>query len=319
LQNIPYGIYFFIGIAAFLAFEVLFLTLSNRFSYTRKVNARLRIMEDAEDQRDVLVLLRRQRRLNADGTFMLPIIWFNRLVLQSGIGINIRRILVFMGLAGGGALIVVLYQEGSILLALLAAIVFGGLLPVMGLKFVRMRRMRKFESQLPDAVDVVVRSLRAGHPLPIAIATVSREMPDPIGSEFGLTSDELTYGLDLEQAVNSMNTRVGQEDLALVIVAISIQSKTGGNLSEILSNLARVLRARFKMRRRVRALAAEGKFSAAALSCLPFLVFGALVTLSPTFYGDVWDVPLTKHVLGVAVGIMMIGNLIMYRMVNFRL
>lgn len=319
LEQIPYGVYLLFGIAAFLGAEAVFLVLSSRVTYTRKINARLRMMDGAEDQRDVLVLLRRSRSLNADGSFVVPVIWFNKLVLQSGIGIGIHRILVMMAIAAAFVFIITLLNQYGLLLAFIAALLAGTVVPVLGLKYLRRRRMFQFEAQLPDAVDVVVRSLRAGHPLPVAIAMVSREMADPIGSEFGLTADELTYGLDLEQAVNSMNARVGQEDLALVIVAISIQAKTGGNLSEILSNLARVLRGRFKMRRRVRALAAEGKFSAGALSVLPFLVFGALVTLSPDFYGDVWPEPMVKKVLSFAVGIMMVGNVIMYRMVNFKL
>lgn len=319
LEQFPYGIYFLIGIAAFLAVEALLLSLSNRFSYTRKINARLRLMEQTDDQREVLLLLRRSRSMNEDGSYMLPLTWFNRLVVQSGIGINVRRLLTLMAVAAAAVFCAVLYDQDNVIMAAAGALLAGLVLPLLTLKYLRFRRMRQFEEQLPDAVDIVVRSLRAGHPLPVAIATVSRELPDPIGSEFGLTADELTYGLDLEQAMSGMNARVGQEDLSLVIVAISIQAKTGGNLSEVLSNLSRVLRARFKMRRRVRALAAEGKFSAAALSVLPFLVFAALMTLTPDFYGDVWDVPLTKRVLGIAVGVMLVGNVIMYRMVNFKL
>jgi tight adherence protein B len=148
---------------------------------------------------------------------------------------------------------------------------------------------------------------------------VSREMPDPIGSEFGLTADEMSYGLDLDTATGNLTVRVGQEDLSLVTVAISIQSKTGGNLGEILSNLSGVLRARFKMRRRIKALSAEGRYSALALSVLPFLVFGLLSVAAPNFYGEIWDVPTTKKALGVAAGIMMFGNIVMYRMVNFKL
>ncbi|RMF11182.1 MAG: type II secretion system protein F, partial [Alphaproteobacteria bacterium] len=170
-----------------------------------------------------------------------------------------------------------------------------------------------------DAVDVMVRSLRAGHPLPIAIAMVGREMPDPIGTEFGMTADELTYGLDLETAMGNMAARVGQDDLALLVVAISIQSKTGGNLSEILSNLARVLRARFKMRRRIKAVSAEGRFSALGLSALPFIVFAGLMFASPNFYGEIWNEPMVRQGLGLALGLITVGNLIMFRMVNFRI
>jgi len=318
-ENLKFAVYLLFGVAAFLAIEAVALSLTSRFSYTRKVNARLRIAEAAEDQNDLLLQLRRSRSLTAEGRYMVPVIWFNRLVLQSGAKTGIWQIISLMGFAAGTTFAGVWYLQRNILLAAPLALVVGFGLPLVVLKFMRRRRRRRFEAQLPDAVDVMVRSLRAGHPLPVAIGMVSREMPDPIGSEFGLTADEMSYGLDLETATGNLTTRVGQEDLSLVTVAISIQSKTGGNLSEILSNLSGVLRARFKMRRRIKALSAEGRYSALALSVLPFLVFGMLSVAAPNFYGGVWDEPTTKQVLGMAVGVMMFGNIVMYRMVNFKL
>ena len=307
------------GVAAFLSMEALALGLSNRLSYARKVNARLKIAEETEDQGDLLVQLRRTRSLTPEGRYMLPVIWFNRLVLQSGIRMSIWRIVSLMVFVAGTTFAGVWYFQRNALLAAAIGLVASVGLPLIALRVLRNRRRRLFESQLPEAVDVMVRSLRAGHPLPVAIGMVSREMPDPIGSEFGLTADEMSYGLDLDTATGNLTARVGQEDLSLVTVAISIQSKTGGNLSEILSNLSGVLRARFKMRRRVKALSAEGRYSALALSVLPFLVFGMLSMLAPDFYGGVWDEPTTKKVLAATVAIMMFGNFIMYRMVNFKL
>jgi tight adherence protein B len=318
-ENLKFAVYLLFGVAAFLALEALALSLSNRLSYARKVNARLRMAEGAEDQNDLLLQLRRTRSLTPEGRYRLPVIWFNRLVLQSGVKMGIWRILSLMVFAAGTSFGGVWYFQRNALLATAVGLAIGVGLPLFALKFLRRRRRRRFETQLPDAVDVMVRSLRAGHPLPVAISMVSREMPDPIGSEFGLTADEMSYGLDLDTATGNLTVRVGQEDLSLVTVAISIQSKTGGNLGEILSNLSGVLRARFKMRRRIKALSAEGRYSALALSVLPFLVFGLLSVAAPNFYGEIWDVPTTKKALGVAAGIMMFGNIVMYRMVNFKL
>ena len=115
-------------------------------------------------------------------------------------------------------------------IALLATAIVGVLIPVFVLVIKRSRRTKRLEGQLPEAIDVMVRSLRAGHPLPVAIAMVAREMPDPIGSEFGMASDEMTYGMDLETAMSNMRIRAGQSDLAMLVVAVSIQAKTGGNL-----------------------------------------------------------------------------------------
>lgn len=308
-----------IGIGGFLAVEAVFLSFANRASYLRKVNTRLQMADAIDDRQELLVQLRRNRSLDADGRYALPVIWFNRLVLQSGIGIGVWRILGIVFLLAAVAFGLAYRMLPSAWAAAAVALPVAFLLPVMVLKFMYGRRRRKFELQLPDAVDIVVRSLRAGHPLPVAIAMVGREMPDPIGTEFGITGDELTYGLDLETAMNNMAVRVGQDDLNLVVVAVSIQSKSGGNLSEVLGNLSRVLRVRFKMRRRIKALSAEGRFSALALSALPFAVFGLLNLVSPNFYGDVWHEPIVMKVLGCALAVMMVGNIIMYRMVNFRL
>jgi tight adherence protein B len=164
-----------------------------------------------------------------------------------------------------------------------------------------------------------VRSLRAGHPVPVAIAMVAREMADPVGTEFGIVTDEVTYGADLETALRNLFFRVGTDDLPLFVTAVAIQGSTGGNLGEILENLSRVIRERFKMRRKIRSLAAEGRASALILSSLPIAMFAIIQLLVPNFYGAVWNESLTKIVLAIAVCWMGIGNLIMFRMVNFRI
>jgi tight adherence protein B len=166
---------------------------------------------------------------------------------------------------------------------------------------------------------MIVRSLRAGHPTPIALTMVAREMQDPIGSEFGIVVDEITYGADLETALRNLNVRIGQDDLPLFVTAVAIQGSTGGNLGEILENLSGVIRQRFKMRRKIRALAAEGRASALILSSLPIVMFLIVQITAPNFYASVWDIPLTKQAL-IAAGVWMgIGNLIMYRLVNFKI
>jgi len=318
-QPLQLAIFLLVGIAAFLAIEAAYLAVSSRASYLRKVNKRLAILDASGDQLDALVQLRRARSLTSEGNFRLPLIWLNRLVLQSGITMGLSRFVSIFGFAALAVFLAVNLLEGSLLLAAAAAAASATALPLLVLKWLRRRRCRAFEAQLPDAVDIIVRSLRAGHPLPVSIAMVGRELEDPIGSEFGLTADELTYGLDLDLAMGNMASRVGQDDLALLIVAITIQARTGGNLAEILSNLSRILRARFNMRRRVRSLSAEGRFSALALSILPFLVFGALTLFAPEFYGGIWGEPIVARVLGAAFAFMMVGNYIMYRMIQFRM
>jgi tight adherence protein B len=312
------AIYILFGAAVFLGVEATYMAIAKRSSYVRKVNSRLKLLDTAQDQHDVLVQLRRDRGLTSEGRYRLPIIWFNQLVLQSGLRMGIWKLAGVMTLMAVAASIATLIMDFAWPFCIPAALAGGIGVPVFVLRYLRKRRCSLFEEQLPEAVDIMVRSLKAGHPLPVAISMVAREMPDPIGTEFGLTTDELTYGLDLETAMHQMSARVGQDDFSLVVTAISIQSKTGGNLSELLSNLSKVLRARFKMRRRVRAISAEGRMSAIGLSCLPILVFGVLLIFAPDFYGGIWDEPAVFKGLGGAAAMMLVGNIIMMRMVNFK-
>jgi tight adherence protein B len=183
----------------------------------------------------------------------------------------------------------------------------------------RGRRQKIFGGQFPDALDIIVRSLRAGHPVPIAITMVARQTADPIGSEFGIVADEITYGADLETAMRNLYFRIGSDDLPLFVTAVAIQSSTGGNLGEILNNLSSVIRQRFKMRRKIRALAAEGRASAMILSSLPIVMFIIVQVVAPEFYASVWQEDLTKTILGAAISWMGLGNFIMYRMVNLKI
>jgi tight adherence protein B len=209
--------------------------------------------------------------------------------------------------------------RGDLLEAAAAAILSATALPLLVLHMLRRRRQNKFAAQFPDALDIIVRSLRAGHPVPIAINMVGREMPDPIGSEFGIVTDEITYGSDLEGAMRNLYARIGSDDLPLFVTAIAIQSSTGGNLGEILQKLSGVIRQRFKMRRKIHALAAEGRASAMILSALPIGIFFVILWMVPGFYGSVWHIPLTKKLVGGAAGWMVFGNLAMFKMVNFKI
>ncbi|RVA11144.1 type II secretion system protein F, partial [Mesorhizobium sp. M7A.F.Ca.US.002.01.1.1] len=146
---------------------------------------------------------------------------------------------------------------------------------------------------------------------------VAREMPDPLGTEFGIVSDEITFGLSIEQAVRKLSQRVGFEGLQLLSVSLSIQAKTGGNLTEILSNLSSVLRERQKLRMKIRALSAEGRVSAWIISLFPLVMFLILQLLAPSYYGGVWHDQLIFPVFTVFGVWALLGDFIMYRMVNF--
>jgi tight adherence protein B len=314
-----YLIYLLIGISAAMFAEGAYLLLHSKASYRNNINRRLRIIDDKPDRESVLVQLRRERGLTSGGEYRLPLVNLNQLVLQSGLTLGFGRLILFIVI---GVIVVfgaTLIFEGQILHAIIVALLSGLVLPYLVLRFLRSRRQKKFSAQFPDAIDIIVRSLRAGHPVPIAINMVAREMSDPIGSEFGTVTDEITYGADIESAMRNLYFRVGTDDLPLFVTAVAIQGSTGGNLSEILQNLSGVIRQRFKMRRKIRALAAEGRASALILSALPIGVFCAILLVTPDFYSSVWHESLTKVCLAISGCWMGFGNLIMFRMVNFRI
>jgi tight adherence protein B len=306
--------------AYFLAIEAIFFSVVGRASARSQVSKRLWTNVTPTEQLQSLVKIRRGRGLGPNGEYILHAQGLNRLVLQTGTSWGVAG---FAGLfIGGGTAIffaVLLAFSGSLLTAAVAALLGGAGLLYFAVMRMRAARHRKLEAQLPEAIDILVRSLKAGHPILSAIRLVRREMPDPIGSEFGILADELTYGLDLESAMDNLAARVGQEDLTLVVIATGIQSSTGGNLAEILGGISHVVRERLKMRLKVKAMSAEGRFSAAMLSILPFALFGILWLIAPHFYGEVWDQPIIKPVLFLAALWLAVGNVVTYRMVRFRI
>ncbi len=314
-----YIVYLFVALAAGLLAEAVYLLFFTSHSYRKNVNRRLKLVENVSDREAMLVQLRRERGLTTSGEYRLPVISLNRLILQSGLTMGIGKLAFYVGIVALFSFGALMFTRGQFTEAFGAAAFCCTLLPLLILKIMRSRRQKAFGAQFPDALDIIVRSLRSGHPVPVAISMVAREMPDPIGSEFGIVADEITYGADLETGMRNLYFRIGQEDLPLFVTAVAIQSSTGGNLSEILQNLSAVIRQRFKMRRKIRALAAEGRASALILSSLPIMLFLIIQVVAPEFYASVWHEDLTKIVLACAGAWMGVGNFIMYRMVNFKI
>jgi tight adherence protein B len=314
-----YLIYIFVAAAAVLFVEGIYLLCFSGVSYRQNVNRRLKLLKDEPNRENILLQLRRERGLTGGGDYSIGFEAFNKLLLQSGLTMGVSKLLMVIALGALIAFGATYVIRNDIVQALVAGVFCCTILPFLVLHFMRSRRRKAFGAQFPDALDMIVRSLRAGHPVPIAIGLVAREMRDPIGSEFGIVADEITYGADLESALRNLYFRIGQDDLPLFVTAVGIQASTGGNLGEILDNLSKVIRERFKMRRKVRALASEGRASAIILSSLPLLLMVIIHVVAPDFYGAVWNEDLTRKVLMAAGGWMLFGNFIMYRMVNFRI
>ncbi|TPM93436.1 type II secretion system F family protein [Mesorhizobium sp. B2-1-3A] len=319
-QTLLYFIYVLAAASVILAGESFYLSFAGRRARAGAINRRLKRLGEESTAEQSLQGLLQERGLTGSGDFSFGAIGLNRLYTQSGITGNplaFAAVFLFAGLSL--ALVLTLLLGFSVPVAVIAFLLVGFALPILVLRRARNKRIQKFATQLSDALDMIVRSLRAGHPTTVAIGLVAREMPDPLGTEFGIVSDEITFGLSLEQAVRKLSERVGFEGLHLLSVSLSIQSKTGGNLTEILSNLSSVLRERRKMRLKIRALSAEGRVSAWIISLFPVLMFGILYVVAPTFYGDVWGSPLILPVFLIFGLWALLGDFIMYRMVNFDL
>lgn len=285
--------------AVILMVEALLRWLADRREHGRAVNLRLKLIGEGRSRAEALTLLRQTRANLAEQVppGLKPMaLRFDRLVNAARLPIASTRLFLLIALAPVVMFLVILI----LILATGGAIAFGRLLlvgtfalatglglPLMALRFRAARIRRRMEDQFPVALDVFVRGLRAGHPVAAALDLLTVEMADPIGSEFGIVQDEVTYGAELRDALADLAERWDMDDIRMFVVSLSIQSETGGNLAEILDNLAKVIRERASMMMKVRALSSEGRMTAIMLTGLPVLAFALLFTFYPKFYLDV--------------------------------
>ncbi|MEY9627232.1 type II secretion system F family protein [Sinorhizobium fredii] len=310
-------LYAAVFVAAMVAAEALLRTYFRISERHKAVNHRLSLLEGSENHRETYRQMLKQRGIDGDWRSLPLMHRLRQYYVQSGLKFDAKRFSLF-AIVGAICVWLVIQYLVPINLVRIPIFLFACLLiPVVIVWRARAKRMRKFAEKLPEALDVANRSLAAGHPLPAAITLVAREMPDPIGTEFGLLSDELTYGVTLDDALMNLNHRVGVEDLNLLAISLSVQAGTGGNLVEILQNLSKTLRDRFMLKAKVKSISAEGRITAIFMSIYPFLLFGMIRTLAPTYFEPVWDSGYGTIVVSSLLVVMAIGNVILYKMVNF--
>ena len=285
----------------------------------RTVNRRLATAERTGSLGELVLELRKQRGVTEDGGSIFSWTWLADMVMRSGVTVEPRRWAMIIGglVLGGGA--GGLFFLHNIFAALGGAVVLGAGGPIAFLIFKAGARSKALSLQLPGALEVMVRSLEAGHPIPTAISLVGRELPDPIGSEFGMASDEIAFGATLEQAVARIADRCRHQDVDLFSAAIRLQEKAGGNLTGLLKMLARTVRERHKMRLKIRAASSEGRMSAYILSAAPIVCFIFINVAQPHYYSDLLNVRFIQIGLGVLAGLLVTGNLIMRRMIDMRI
>jgi tight adherence protein B len=266
----------------------------------RTINKRLKLIATGQDRAEVLSRLRRNQNENS----ILPEALqgmrraLDRTLHGAGLALSPGKMMLIM--AGAVMLLLIgiivlasfsgyAMTIGSFTMILTFAFAAGFGIPLMVLSRMSDRRRKKVQEQFPVALDIFVRGLRAGHPIASALDLLTREMSDPIGSEFGIVVDEVTYGAELRDALQAMADRWDLTDMHMFVVCLAVQNETGGNLAEILENLSIVIRERASMLLKVRALSSEGRMTAVMLTALPVLAFVSLFLLNPAFYLDIAD------------------------------
>jgi tight adherence protein B len=290
--------------AVVIIFEVLLRTLLKGRVEGQAINLRLKMIGKGRSHGDTMNLLRRSESALPPG--LPPLIEniarkFERMLMQAQLTIPTGRLMLLILLAPVAMFFLILVVvfalgmgvgAGRLLMIATFSAALGAGLPLMLLNFKATRTRKKMQEQFPVALDVFVRGLRAGHPIAAALDLLTVEMPDPVGSQFGLVVDEVTYGAELRDALSNMADRWDLEDMRMFVVSLSVQSETGGNLAEILENLSKVIRERQSMFLKVRALSSEGRMTGVMLTVLPVFTFVMLFILSPGFFLDVANDPI---------------------------
>lgn len=289
----------------------------------KKIEHRLRVLSASSDASAQAGLLR-QRMLSS-----LPLLTrllqrlprvhqLDRMLIQANLPWTVSRLLlscIALGLAGFLLTDMVMHQ--GIALSGPAALLMGAL-PLFYVRRRRLMRMRKMEEQLPDALDLLTRSLRAGHSFGAGLQMIGQEMSDPIASEFRFVHDELNFGVSLEQALTNLSVRVPVTDLRYFVVAVLIQRESGGNLTEVLGNLARLIRQRLKLFWRIRILSAEGRLSAWVLTLMPFVLAGLMNIFNPSFMAPLWTDPIGISIVRNMLLMMAVGILLLRKITRIR-
>jgi len=308
-------IYAAIFLGVLLAVEGIYLLVfGDSIRMNSRVNRRIDMLEKGTDREKVLETLRREREQHKSCSRIPLLSIISDRADKAKIAFSPKALIMIMVLLSVAAFLALSFGTSASFPIRL------GLAPVMGVGAVYMwlnkkakARMALIEEQLPDAVELMVRSLRVGHPFSSAVNIVAQEVADPLGTEFGIIADEAAYGMDITESLNNMAESIGLQDLRFLAVAVNIQQKSGGNLAEILEGLAKVIRARFKLFRRVKAITAEAKWSGMFLSFFPLLALIGINLAQPHYYDKVMETEFfipAVLVVGVFLGI----NIIFMRM-----
>ncbi|MBT2130850.1 type II secretion system F family protein [Aliiroseovarius lamellibrachiae] len=312
-----YGLIF--GAVLLLVESIYLAVFGKSISLNSRVNRRLDLLDKGARREEVLEQLRKEmsQHMKAKGFPLYSLLAIK--AQKAAIAFSPAQLLMVM--AGLSAMAYVGITVGTsaaapVRIAVSLAMGIGGV--YMWVDSKAKKRMAMMEEQLPDAVELMVRSLRVGHPFTSAIHIVSKEVPDPLGTEMGMIADEAAYGRDIGDSLKAMAERLEMQDLRFLAVAVTIQQQSGGNLAEILDGLAKVIRSRFKLFRRVKAITAESKWSGMFLSGFPLLALVMINVIQPHYYDDVKETAYFIPACLVVAGFLVANVFVMKMLVNIK-
>ena len=313
-------IYILIFVAVIFLVEGIYLTVFGKsISLNSRVSRRLDLLEKSGNREQVLEQLRKEmsQHLKARGIPLYSLLASK--AQKANIAFSPQQlIMIMMGLSVFSffGLTLATEAEASVRALIAVGMGIGGVYVWVNNK--AKKRMKLMDEQLPDAVELMVRSLRVGHPFSSAIGIVAKEVSDPLGTEFGIIADEAAYGRDVAESLKEFAERMDSQDLRFLAVAVTIQQTSGGNLAEILEGLSKVIRARFKLFRRVSAITAEAKWSGMFLSSFPLGALVMINILKPDYFDEVKDTPEFIPAALVVAVFLVINVIFMKMMVNIK-
>ncbi|MEM5434322.1 type II secretion system F family protein [Paraburkholderia diazotrophica] len=317
-----YGFVILVFFAIILLIESGYLWWQSRHSSeAKRLENRIRMMSAGGHSNDKAMSILKQRELSTSPLLTRILLCVPRVqtvdrwLVQSGLDWSVGKLLTYTLLPP-----LVVWIAGSVvyvpLLPRLAVILLAGMIAPFRVNRAKSKRMKQIEQQLPEAADMIGRSLRAGHSFSTALGMVGDEMPEPIGSEFRTTFGQINFGVSLNDALSGLANRIPISDLRYFVIAVLIQRESGGNLAEILGNISQIIRARLALLGKVRVLSAEGRLSAWVLGALPFVVAFVISIINPGFLRILWTDPAGTKLVGAALVMMLFGMIWMRKVIR---
>ena len=312
MENTPLVFLIMISVAVFLlVWSFMIPVFGSERKAAKKLKKRLKRISTQEKQVSAAQMIREKylRELSPLERMLETLPGMDQLAIlieQSGRNTPAHRLLLLSVAIGASAGILIWTVSSNILIGIFVGLVASAI-PFLKINLDRSKRLVKFEEQLPEAMDIMIRALKAGHPFSATLKLVAEEMDEPISTEFGITFADINYGLDVRQAFLNLLERVPNMTLMTVVIAVIVQRETGGNLAETLTNISAVVRGRFRFQRKVRTLSAEGRMSAWVLALIPFVLFIGIMVTTPTYLELLITEPEGIKIISVAFTMVIVG------------